>query len=116
MNWVPIALSLCVALASAQDQGQGATTSADPGARDAAKVKRLSLSSYSNSKDSGYFSSDFPSHPGGTQPLSGDAQAFFTWPDGSEGLFLARLQYWTPQGPGTPKPSAFGFYKRKFGT
>lgn len=106
---------LCVAFGAVQGAGPDVAAPTEPRAQAAVQARPLSLSSYSNAKESGYFSQDFPTNPTGGMPLSGDAQAFFTWPDGSEGLFLGRLQYWTPQGPGAPKPSAFGFYKRMAG-
>lgn len=72
----------------------------------------LSLSSYANFKERHHHHADFPKDSRGYHPLTGDAQAFFKWPDGSEGLFLGAMQYWTPLGLGPAIPSSFRFFKK----
>ncbi len=106
---------LSAALGTAHGAGPGAPPQAGSGAPAPVKLEGRSSSSYANSKENTFFSRDFPLDPSGTRPLTGDAQAFFTWPDGSEGLFLARLQYWNARGPGALTPSLFQFYKRVAG-
>lgn len=107
-------ITICVASALALAAEPAAESAAAKGAGTSGAA-RMSLSSYANSKENSFFSQDFPLRPDRKAPLVGDAQAFFKFPDGSEGLFLGRLQYWTPQGAGPPTPSLFSFFKKVAG-
>ena len=57
------------------------------------QAKKLSLSSYKNSKELDFYSNDFPKDSFGYNPLGADAQAFFYFRNGNLGLVTAQNTY-----------------------
>jgi FG-GAP-like repeat len=57
------------------------------------QAKKLSLSSYKNSKELDFFSTDFPKDPYGYNFLNATAYTFFKYPDGSQGILNSELKY-----------------------
>jgi len=55
--------------------------------------KKLSSSSYKNSKELDFFSTDFPKDPYGYNALAATAFVFFRYPDGSQGILNSELKY-----------------------
>ncbi len=107
---VLFALSSVMCSLTACGGGSTAQAEAQP-----APPASISLSSYINTKEYSSFSNSFPVDQYG-QRLRGDAQAFFKYADGTEGLFVSRLTYFTQSGPGAPSPAEFKFFKKVNGT
>jgi len=77
------------------------------------QAKKLSLSSYKNSKELVFFSNDFPKDSFGYNPLGADAQAFFYYRNGNSGLVTAQNTYNTQtQKPDTATQNIITFWVR----
>jgi hypothetical protein len=77
------------------------------------QAKKLSLSSYKNSKELDFFSNDFPKDSYGYNPLLSQAFSFFYFKNGSQGLLTGDNTYsLTTQTPATASKSILTFWKK----